>query len=357
MGRNEKTAVNLPSLLDRPGSTHSAPAFPFSRVALTIGLGVLALATAACYKSVNSTNRFLAGQVKPCKLPGIDEELLCGKLTVFENRESRSGRTIDLNVVVLPSFDPGRTEEPLFDLAGGPGVAATDAAYFYVKEGKEYRRRRDIVLVDQRGTGNSNPLKAAPQTKSPQDYLTEMYPVEYVKTLRQSLEQKANLTQYTTSIAMDDLDDVRAWLGYDRINLIGLSYGTRAALVYMRQHTDRVRSAILVGVAPTYLKMPLHHASAAKRAMDLLLMECSGDAACHEAFPQLQRDWEDVLARLEREPVKVEYSPSDKGPTVTLEIQRDVFTENYAIECIRAIAQNGSPLSFIKPRWAISVPF
>jgi pimeloyl-ACP methyl ester carboxylesterase len=260
-------------------------------------------------------------------LAGIDGEILCGKLTVFENRETGSGRTIDLNVVVVPALDSTSLEEPLFDLAGGPGVAATAAAGFYANEGKEYRRHRDVVLVDQRGTGNSNPLTAAPRTRSPQDYLTEMYPVEYVKTLRKALEQRADLTQYTTSIAMDDLDDVRAWLGYDRINLFGLSYGTRAVLVYMRQHPDRVRSAILVGVAPTYLKMPLHHARAAQRAMELLLEECASDTACHQAFPQLKQEWEEVLARLGQEPARVEYSPPDKSAKVLVEIQRDIFAE------------------------------
>src|SRR5207253_6654586 len=144
--------------------------------------------------------------------------------------------------------------------------------------GKEYRRHRDVVLVDQRGTGESNPLAAPARKRSPQDYLTEMYPVEYVKNMRHALEQRADLTTYTTSIAMDDLDDVRAWLGYDRISLFGTSYGTRAALVYMRQHLEHVRSAILLGVAPTDLKMPLHHAEAAARAMDLLLGECEQEA-------------------------------------------------------------------------------
>jgi pimeloyl-ACP methyl ester carboxylesterase len=283
---------------------------------------------AACHKPASSAKRLTpSGPLKPCKLPGIDEELSCGKLTVFENRETRSGLTIDLNVVVVPALDPSRTEEPLFDLAGGPGVASTGAAGFYVKEGKAYRRHRDVVLVDQRGTGNSNPLAAAPRTRSPQDYLTEMYPMEYVKALRQALEQRADLTQYTTSIAMDDLDDIRAWLGYERINLFGLSYGTRAVLVYMRQHPDRARSAILMGVVPTDLKMPLHHARAAKRAMDLLLEECAGDAACQQAFPQLQHEWEEVLERLEREPARVEYSPPDKSATVTVEVQRDIFAE------------------------------
>ena len=215
----------------------------------------------------------------------------------------------------------------MFDLAGGPGDAATSGAGFYAGEGREYRRHRDVVLVDQRGTGSSNRLAAPAHTRSPQDYLSEMYPVEYVKTMRQVLEQRADLTQYTTSIAMDDLDDVRAWLGYERINLFGLSYGTRAALVYLRQHPDRVRSAILMGVAPTYLRMPLHHAAAARRAMDLLLTECAGDTACHEAFPQIQRDWEEALERLGRVPARVEYLPPDKSPAVTVEIQRDVFAE------------------------------
>ena len=92
---------------------------------------------AACHKPASSANRLTtSGPLKPCKLPGIDEELLCGKLTVFENRETRSGRTIDLNVVVVPALDSSRKEEPLFDLAGGPGVAATVAADFYAKEGK-----------------------------------------------------------------------------------------------------------------------------------------------------------------------------------------------------------------------------
>jgi pimeloyl-ACP methyl ester carboxylesterase len=160
----------------------------------------------------------------------------------------------------------------------------------------------------------------------PQDYLSEMYPVDYVTRMRAALEPRADLTQYTTSIAMDDLDDVRAWLGYEKIDLIGISYGTRAALVYLRQHPDRVRSAILMGVAPTDLKIPLQHARSAKRALDLLLAECAADTACHQAFPEIEREWNELLARLGRAPARVEYSP-DKGGPVTVEIQRDIFAE------------------------------
>jgi pimeloyl-ACP methyl ester carboxylesterase len=266
-------------------------------------------------------------KLSSCHLPGIGEKVLCGKLTVFENRETRTGRTIDLNIVVVPAFDQKNKLEPLFHLEGGPGAAATNVAPFYIGEGRIYREKHDIVLVDQRGTGNSNPLAAKPEKRSPQDYLNEMYPVEYVKELRRSLEQRADLTQYITTIAMDDLDDVRSWLGYDRINLFGLSYGTRAVLVYLRQHPEHVHTAIIMGIAPTYLRMPLYHSEAAARAMELLLQECATDSVCHGAFPQIDEDWEALLSKLGAEPARVPYLPNEKSAPVMVEIQRDVFTE------------------------------
>src|SRR5204863_3116280 len=189
-----------------------------------------------------------------------------------------------------------------------------------------YRSRHDVAFVDQRGTGKSNRL-SIPRKKTAQYYVSEMYPIDYVTEMRQALEQRADLTKYTTSSAMDDLDDVRAWLGYDKINLFGASYGTRAELVYMRRHPEHVRSAILLGVAPTDLKMPLHHAEGGARAMELLLGECERAAACHGAFPQIRDDWKNALAQLEKQPARVEYSSGNKAPMATVEIQRGVFAE------------------------------
>jgi pimeloyl-ACP methyl ester carboxylesterase len=121
-------------------------------------------------------------------LPGIEEKLLCGELTVFENRQTRVGRTIGLNVVVLPAFDQKTKAEPLFDLAGGPGAASTDAVTFYAKDGRDYRRRHDVVLVDQRGTGKSNGLKAKTREKRPKVFLTEMLSGELRKELAPNTE-------------------------------------------------------------------------------------------------------------------------------------------------------------------------
>jgi len=260
-----------------------------------------------------------------CRVEGVKDELLCGKLTVFENRKTRTGRTIDLNIVVLPALDQNTKKEPLFHLEGGPGVAATGVAGFYATDGREYRRNHDVVLVDQRGTGKSNRLGIT-EENTPQCKLREMYPVDYVKKMRSELEQRADLTQYTTSIAMDDLDDVREWLGYDRINLFGLSYGTRAALVYLRQHPEHIRTITLIGVAPTYLRMPMYHAQAADRAMNLLLGECENESKCHQAFPQIRDDWKKALADLQRAQTRVEFKLPN-GKAVAIEIESGVFAE------------------------------
>ena len=131
-------------------------------------VGLIILAGLLCFFALHGCgNRRGLSKLKPCRLPGLDEELLCGKLTVFENRETRTGRMIDLNVVVLPAFDQKNKSEPLFDIEGGPGAAASNAAMFYAKEGKEYRRKHDVVLVHQRGTGESNRLTAPPIKKAP----------------------------------------------------------------------------------------------------------------------------------------------------------------------------------------------
>ena len=159
-------------------------------------------------------------------------------------------------------------------------------------------------------------------------YLGEMYPVKYVKDCRRKLERVADLTQYTTPIAMDDLDQVRAWLGYEKINLFGVSYGTRA-VVYMRQHPTHVRSAVLMGTSPTYAKVPLYHARNGQRAMQLLLDECAADTMCGRAYPRLKRELVELLARLSRHPAHVRFTPSAKSKEieVEIEIRGSIFAE------------------------------
>ena len=114
---------------------------------------------------------------------------------------------------------------------------------------------------------------------------------------------------------MDDLDDVRAFLGYDTINVYGGSYGTRAALVYMRQHGDRVRSAILDGVAPPNMRLPLYFPRDTQRAFELLAKDCASDEGCNKAYPKLLERMRALIDRLEKNPPTVKVTHPRTGET------------------------------------------
>jgi pimeloyl-ACP methyl ester carboxylesterase len=245
----------------------------------------------------------------PCKPHGVAETLQCGKLTVFENRAAKSGRTIDLNVVVLPALDPAKKRAPFFEIAGGPGQAATRVVGLYTGELRSYRAHRDVVLVDQRGTGASNPLDCKDDSTPLAAALREMFPLDLMLRCRDAAAKHADLRFYTTPLAMDDLDDVRAALGYDKIDLFGLSYGSRAALVYARQHPEHVNRIVIGGVTPVWAKLPLYHSSAAQRALELMFDDA----------PALRAQ---LAAAMRRLPAKVEY----KGETGTL--TAPVFAEH-----------------------------
>ena len=173
----------------------------------------------------------------PCEPAGIPGPAKCGTFEVFENRAARRGRKIGINVIVLPATGNKREPDPLFYFAGGPGSGASEDAPGIARAFARIREHRDLVFVDQRGTGQSHPLDCTfYNPNDPQSYFEHFFPLEQVRQCRSQLEAKADLTLYTTTIAVDDIDDVRAALGYDKINLFGASYGTRAALVYLRQH-------------------------------------------------------------------------------------------------------------------------
>jgi pimeloyl-ACP methyl ester carboxylesterase len=240
-------------------------------------------------------------KLTPCKGDNAPVDAYCGTLSVFENRQTRQGRRIDLNIVVLPALSNDPKPDPLFFLAGGPGQGAAQMAKPLRELFRQILTDRDIVLVDQRGTGKSNPLDCL----DPDDSLkalqaSDEVAIERLKACMTGYD--ADLRLYTTTIAMDDLDDVRAHLGYETINIYGGSYGTRAGLVYMRQHGDRVRAAVLDGVAPTNMRLPLFFARDMQRAFDLLIADCEKDAACSQAYPNLGARARALVQRLDQTP-------------------------------------------------------
>ena len=153
-------------------------------------------------------------------MPKSSEPLLCGTHSVFENRAAREGRRIALNIVVLPAQSPTPADDPVFVFAGGPGLGAAstvtgDSEWF----SNTVRRERDIVFVDQRGTGASNRLSCAfGDPAAMQTSFGELFPQQAIRACLEEARPSADVTLYTTPIAMDDLDEVRAALGYGRIS-------------------------------------------------------------------------------------------------------------------------------------------
>jgi pimeloyl-ACP methyl ester carboxylesterase len=187
-------------------------------------------------------------ELTPCELPGVKEKVRCGTYEVFEDRAARKGRKITLKIVVAAATGPTSAPDPFVYIPGGPGSSATEDAPGVAELFAGVRARRDLVFIDQRGTGGSHPLNCNFFDPADlQSYLGYFFPLDDVRKCRQELELKANLKLYTTPIAMDDLDEVRAALGYERVNLFGASYGTRARIVYLKRHPTHVRTVTLTG--------------------------------------------------------------------------------------------------------------
>lgn len=309
-------------------------------------------------------------ELEVCRPEGVREDVLCGRLTVWEDREAEEGRTIDLNVVVVPA----RTDDPLADpvtlIAGGPGEGVTGAAPFIPEVAGELLEERDVLLVDQRGTGESNGLFCSfgVSREDPQPAYDAFFPLDGVRACKEELEERADLTRYTTTVAVEDLDEVRRRLGYERLNLIGGSYGTRFVQEFLRRHPDSVRTAILQGVVRMDHRMPLQHAVDGQRAFDMIFLLCEEDPACREAFPDLREEFWAVLDRLEEAPGRAtienpllgapdrnggEDGDEDGGAgaddrTVELSVGRGMFAES--LRSLLYTVQGSTELPFIVHR-------
>jgi pimeloyl-ACP methyl ester carboxylesterase len=282
--------------------------------------------------NVSSQKRII---LKPCRVAEVEGEAKCGKYAVYEDRVAQRGRQIDLNLVLLPALNARHAPDALFILAGGPGQAATELSGFIARTFARVRQERDIVLVDQRGTGESNGLKCDLYGDKIQGYLGDLLPLEAIKPCYGRWDQRADLRFYTTPLAMDDLDEVRAALGYDKINLFATSYGTRAAQVYMRRYPERVRSAILKGTTPVSETFPRLIAHDAQRSLDLVIEDCEKNAVCHKGYPNFRREFAEVLARFERDGISVQIANEENGKVERGQLSRGAF-----ITTLRSLLQS-----------------
>ncbi|MBM4427029.1 MAG: alpha/beta hydrolase [Chloroflexi bacterium] len=231
---------------------------------------------------------------------GRQVDAQCGTLTVPEDRANSGGRQIDLHIAVIPAISRSPEADPVFLLAGGPGQAATEAFPATFSLLFNLHQDRDIVLVDQRGTGKSNPLRCIdPEV----EVLTDEEALAILKDCPNSLD--ADVRFYTTEIAMTDLDEVRAALGYETINLYGASYGTRAALTYLRMYPQHFRTVTLDSVVDPSFVMFMDAAEDGQAALDQFFARCEADEECAQTFPNLRSEFEGLVARLAESPAEI----------------------------------------------------
>ncbi|HUI60086.1 MAG TPA: alpha/beta fold hydrolase [Steroidobacteraceae bacterium] len=242
----------------------------------------------------------------------------CGYLDVPENPANPRGRHIGLYVARVAAINRRKQSDPVFILAGGPGMAATSFYASVAFAFERIHRDRDIVLVDQRGTGRSNPLNCVLDDN---DLLrsAESEIVARAQRCLSSLAAKSDVRFYTTSIAVRDLEQVRQALGYDQINLYGVSYGTRVAQHYLRRFPAHARTAILDGVVPPQLTLGPAIAINAEQALDRILARCVREPECHAQFGDPQTAYRTLRDSLGKRPAAVTLADPTSGQITKLE--------------------------------------
>lgn len=265
-------------------------------------------------------NSRLLGSIRftPCTLAKGTDSLMayCGTLQVPENHDAPDGRKITLAISWLPAS--GEAEpDPIFMLAGGPGQAARGSFPMVSGAFTEARRKRHIILLDQRGTGDSSPLNCVNEqgesaVVDDEDYTTDAA-TSFAKRCAAQFEGKVDVAQFSSSDAIRDLDAARKALGAEQINLIGISYGTRMAQLYGKRYPQHTRTITIDGIAPLESVLGQDHAKNLESSLDLQFAQCAKDKTCREKLGDPRAQLNTLLATLAKGPVPVHYRDAITG--------------------------------------------
>jgi pimeloyl-ACP methyl ester carboxylesterase len=304
--------------------------------ALSLALAAGAVAVAPASAPVPSEARPVSAggpalALHACRLHGLAHDALCGTLKRPLDPAHLAGVQIDLQVAVLPALARQKQPDPIFFFAGGPGQSAIALAGAADRLLGRLGDRRDIVLIDQRGTGHSAPLQC--DTPSAADAFARALDrtklVAAMDACRGALQKLpwGDLRFYTTTIAMGDADAVRAALGAERIDLVGGSYGTRAALEYLRLYPQHVRRVVLDGVAPPDMALPDSFNIDGRAALEAVFRDCAREPVCAGTHAGLADAWQRLLASLPR---TVDIADASTGRP-----QRATFTRDALNDLVR----------------------
>jgi pimeloyl-ACP methyl ester carboxylesterase len=238
--------------------------------------------------------------LKLCRLPDLRRPARCGVFEIPENPSRPHARRLPISVAVVPAASGKALADPIVTLMGGPGEDAISGAAYYAAQFGPLLQERDLLLVDQRGTGRSATLQCnlyAPEEAA--QNLQDFFPLAAVRRCAQQSRTRADLSQYTYAHLASDLEHIRRALGYGQLNLFSASYGTRAAQVYLRTYPQNVRTVYFGSVVPIDVTIPVPLAKAAELAMEKTFAACAADAGCHAEFPNLPTEFREMLARLD----------------------------------------------------------
>jgi len=254
----------------------------------------------------------------------VEQNAQCGSFEVKENPQDQNSKTIALNVLRIPAVNPVPEKNPLFVIAGGPGQSAVVVAQSMHSLFRDVRKNRDIVFVDQRGTGKSNPFPCEFDTES-----TKPMPIAEEEALgREAVKQciekiKDHAAYYTTNYAVQDLDAVRVALGYEKINLWGGSYGSRVVLEYLRRYPSHIRASVIDGVAPVAIALPWSMEADGLAALQAINKQCANTPACLTHFGDITQKAQAISSRLLANPqaIKITHPRTQEKVSVNMTAQ------------------------------------
>lgn len=255
---------------------------------------------------------------KPCALAKGTESLMafCSTLEVPEDHANPNGRQLELAISWLPAT--GEAEpDPIFMLAGGPGQAARGTFPMLAGAFTEARKKRHIILLDQRGTGDSSPLKCVNEqgqsaVVEDDDFNSESA-LAFAKRCAAQFEGKVAVQHFSSLDAVQDLDAARKAIGAEQINLMGISYGTRMAQLYGKQFPKQARTITIDGIAPLETVLGQEHAKNLENSLDLQFAQCSKDKVCRDKLGDPRAQLNTLLATLANGPVPVRYRDAITG--------------------------------------------
>jgi pimeloyl-ACP methyl ester carboxylesterase len=299
----------------------------FAAITLALASAATLWAAIATPDPVSSGSATSAMTLSRCHVEDVKEEVRCGVYNVFENRRTKTGRKLPLKIVVIPARHPHPDQGPIFYMAGGPGETATELTGLVKSWGDA--EDHEVVLVDERGSGDGHRLdcRAPASDDNLDEYLNGPFDPEAARACRDELSKQYDLSQYTTPNFADDVDEVRAAMGYDKININCGSFGTYAAQIYMRRHGEHVRTAYLNSLVTLSDRVPLYHPRNAQAGLDQLFKDCEKDAACHAAYPRLREDFAAVLNQVRKAPVATSVKHPVTGARTEIHLTERAFAD------------------------------